>query len=160
MAIKELVQSFIKYNDMMCRRVWESIRQLTDEQFVTPIDYSHGSIRDLMIHMTAVDGRWLRALQGVPDSRTYSLNPQDYLDREDAYDIWNATARELLNFTDSLDEDRLDETAIGMYGPTWQVLFHLVNHGTDHRAQVLRAIHDFGGETFDQDYILFEWFKN
>ena len=33
----------------------------------------------------------------------------------------------------------------------WQVLLHVVNHGTDHRGQILRILHDFGAPTFDQD---------
>jgi uncharacterized damage-inducible protein DinB len=38
---------------------------------------------------------------------------------------------------------------------TWQILLHVVNHGTDHRAQVLRALHDFGAETKEQDFIFY-----
>jgi uncharacterized damage-inducible protein DinB len=34
----------------------------------------------------------------------------------------------------------------------WQVLLHVVNHGTDHRAQVLRFLNDLGVETTSQDY--------
>jgi uncharacterized damage-inducible protein DinB len=26
----------------------------------------------------------------------------------------------------------------------WQVLLHVVNHGTDHRAQLLRSLNDLG----------------
>jgi uncharacterized damage-inducible protein DinB len=37
----------------------------------------------------------------------------------------------------------------------WQVLLHVVNHGTDHRAQVLRILHDFGAPTTAQDYIFY-----
>ena len=39
----------------------------------------------------------------------------------------------------------------------WQVLIHVANHGTDHRAQILRALHDLGIPTFDQDLILYLW---
>jgi Uncharacterized protein conserved in bacteria, COG2318 len=39
----------------------------------------------------------------------------------------------------------------------WQVLIHVVNHGTDHRAQMLRALYDFGVETTSQDYIFFAY---
>jgi len=35
----------------------------------------------------------------------------------------------------------------------WQVLLHVVNHGTDHRAQILRLLNDLGGYTEYQDYI-------
>ena len=37
----------------------------------------------------------------------------------------------------------------------WQVLLHVVNHGTDHRAQLLRLLNDLGLETTSQDYIFF-----
>jgi uncharacterized damage-inducible protein DinB len=30
----------------------------------------------------------------------------------------------------------------------WQVLIHVVNHGTDHRAQILRILHDFGRQNY------------
>jgi len=37
----------------------------------------------------------------------------------------------------------------------WQVLLHVVNHGTDHRAQVLRLLADLGVKTESQDYIFY-----
>jgi uncharacterized damage-inducible protein DinB len=37
----------------------------------------------------------------------------------------------------------------------WQVLLHVVNHGTDHRAQILRQLHDLGLKTTSQDYIFY-----
>lgn len=37
----------------------------------------------------------------------------------------------------------------------WQILLHVVNHGTDHRAQILRSLREFGIETPSQDYVFF-----
>jgi uncharacterized damage-inducible protein DinB len=37
----------------------------------------------------------------------------------------------------------------------WQVLLHVVNHGTDHRAQLLRQMNDLGVTTTYQDYIFY-----
>ena len=37
----------------------------------------------------------------------------------------------------------------------WQVLLHVVNHGTDHRGQLLRLLHDLGVKTESQDYIFY-----
>ena len=37
----------------------------------------------------------------------------------------------------------------------WQVLLHVVNHGTDHRAQLLRVLNDLGVKTEYQDYIFY-----
>ncbi len=67
---------------------------------------------------------------------------------------------ELLDYVRTLDEAKALGTPPGLYGPAWQVLLHLGNHGTDHRAQVLRALQAFGAPTFDQDFILYQWFRN
>ena len=37
----------------------------------------------------------------------------------------------------------------------WQVLLHVVNHGTDHRAQILRVLNDLDVETDAQDYVFY-----
>jgi uncharacterized damage-inducible protein DinB len=37
----------------------------------------------------------------------------------------------------------------------WQVLLHVVNHGTDHRGQILRLLSDLGVATGSQDYIFY-----
>jgi uncharacterized damage-inducible protein DinB len=37
----------------------------------------------------------------------------------------------------------------------WQVLIHVINHGTDHRAQILRILHDLGVKTTSQDYVFY-----
>ena len=37
----------------------------------------------------------------------------------------------------------------------WQVLLQVANHGTDHRAQILRLLSDLGVKTESQDYIFY-----
>ena len=37
----------------------------------------------------------------------------------------------------------------------WQVLWHVLSHGTDHRAQTMAILADLGAKTFPQDYALF-----
>jgi uncharacterized damage-inducible protein DinB len=37
----------------------------------------------------------------------------------------------------------------------WQVLLHVANHGTDHRAHILVLLEELGVKTFGQDYAYF-----
>jgi uncharacterized damage-inducible protein DinB len=37
----------------------------------------------------------------------------------------------------------------------WQVLLHVINHGTDHRAQLLRFLNDLGVKTTSQDFMFY-----
>ncbi len=39
----------------------------------------------------------------------------------------------------------------------WEILAHVVNHTTDHRAQMLRLLYDLGAPTFEQDFVIYQW---
>jgi len=151
------LQSLVEYNYALFNRVWDSINLLTDEQFVQDVDYSHGSLRNQIVHVAMVDRRWLMALHGHPDAREYSLNATDFPDRTSAHSLWISTVHDVTNYVALLSDEELDRVPYGLKGPVRQVLIHLVNHGTDHRAQILRNLHDFGAPTFDQDLILYLW---
>jgi uncharacterized damage-inducible protein DinB len=153
------IRTLIDYDYALYRRVWDSIMQLTDAQFVQDVNYSHGSIRNQIVHVAEVDERWLRGLQEHPNARQFNLDPTDYPTRASARALWDSTALKVTDYVASLGEGDLERQPQGMYGPIWQVLAHMVNHGTDHRAQILRVLHDFGAPTFDQDLIIHLWFR-
>ena len=145
------------YNDALHRQTWKSIHQLGDDLFTASIEYSHGSIRNQMVHLAAVDGRWTRGLKGMPEARSFNPYADDYPTPSSAFALWDPIAREFCDLTNSLDDEHLLLAPEGMNEPAWQIILHVVNHGTDHRAQVLRALHDFGAPTFNQDLIIHLW---
>jgi uncharacterized damage-inducible protein DinB len=149
----EMVRAMIDYNYTAHRRVWDSIMTLTEAQFIADIPYSHGSIRNHMAHLATVDGGWLRGLKEDPNARAFRYDPADYPTRERVRVIFDQSAGEVTEFVAGLDEAALQSTPKTLPITVWQTVLHLVNHGTDHRAQVLRALHDFGAETFDQDAV-------
>jgi uncharacterized damage-inducible protein DinB len=61
-----------------------------------------------------------------------------------------AALRDEMLFDQPIEEPDEDRGLI-----VWQVLLHVVNHGTDHRAQLLRLLSDLGVETTSQDYIFY-----
>jgi len=150
----EIIRTCIQYDEAMNRRVWESVMQLSDEQFVVEVKYSLGSLRDQMVHLAGVNGRWLRGLKEMPEAGNYSPKAVDYPTRESAFALWDGVAQDFLAYVDTLDEASLLYTPRGLPGATWQVLLHVANHGTDHRAQVLRILHDLGATSFPQDLLL------
>lgn len=149
----DIVRAMLDYNYAYHRRLWDSIMRLTDEQFTMDIPYAHGSIRNHMVHLATVDGGWLRGLQEDPHARAFKYDPSDYQTRESARALCERVAEEVVAYVDALDDAALQRQPQGMPLTIWQVLLHIVNHGTDHRAQVLRALHDFGAPTFDQDVV-------
>lgn len=150
-------QTLFEYDRALNERLWESLRRLTPEQFRQEIPHSHGSLRNQMVHIAATNLRWLQGLREVRAAQRQRVDAEDYPDQASAYPLWNGSAQELQIYVANLQPDDLEYVPRGMRGPVWQVLLHLINHGTDHRAQVLRGLHDLGVETFDQDLILYLW---
>jgi len=153
----EMIRTYIEYHYAMTRRVWDSIAQISEEQFLADEAYSRGSIRNLMVHLTNSDRRWLAGLKNLPD--VGSLKFEDYPTREAAQALFEQVAKEVIQYVATLTEAELAENAIRMPGPRWQALLHMVNHGTDHRAIVLERLHALGAPTFDQDFVLWLWGK-
>lgn len=153
----EIIRALFDYHHALYERVWDSVEQLSDEQFTQEFEYSHGSIRDQLLHVATTDGRWLRGLQEVPGARSYHLDPADYPTRARVREVWEQISQETRDYLSSLDDEALQRVPTGMGGPVWHGLVHLVNHGTDHRAQILRALSDLDAPTFEQDLIFHLW---
>jgi uncharacterized damage-inducible protein DinB len=123
------------------------------------VSYSHGSVRDQIVHLMSVDDTWFSALRGaeVPDS----LDPSAFKDREAIRAHWDKVERRMRDYLSTLRDEMLFEKPV-VDGEdkdliVWQVLLQVGNHGTDHRAQLLRLLSDLGVKTVSQDYIFYAY---
>src|ERR1700752_236886 len=154
--------TFFDYNFWAFDRVWEGISQISDEQFVEEIDYSTGSIRNLVVHVMGGNRNWMSRLQGTEMSPRLVFADFDSLSKTKAK--WDELQEEFLDHLNSLDQEQLDETVewellsqgLRSTNPRWEILLHLANHGTDHRAQILAILHHhFHIKTVEQDMIIY-----
>jgi uncharacterized damage-inducible protein DinB len=150
---------FYGYHFAENRKLWNDyVMQLSTEQFAQPVDYSHGSVRDQIVHLISGDDTWFSELRGVEPAEP--LPPANGDDRQLIRAYWDdveqtmraylAELQDEMLFTKPIKEPEEDKDLI-----VWQVLLHVVNHGTDHRAQLLHLLHDLGVKTTSQDYIFY-----
>ena len=151
----ELVKTSIEYHLDVTRRVWDSINQITDEQFLANDAYSRGSIRNMMVHLASTDRRWLAGLQNLED--VGHLKFEDYSTRAEAQQVFEQVAKDLSEYVNSLTAEELNQNPNDLPNPRWVVILHIINHGTDHRSTVLQRLHEYGAPTFDQDFIMWLW---
>ena len=158
----EEVRRLFGYNAWAFERVWSCVEQLTDEQFVEEVDYSRGSVRNQMLHIITAIERWMQRLDGNPPSAGPPAD--DFPTRASVHARWELTRAALNGYLDDLDQGQLDEIVEGRlagrgldYANTRSdLLQHLSNHGTDHRAQVLAILHsEFHIPTVEQDQALY-----
>jgi uncharacterized damage-inducible protein DinB len=154
----EAFRHFYDYHFAENRRLWDDyVIQLTGDQFTQPSSYSHGSVRDQIVHLMSVDDAWFSGLRGV--ELPEPLDPATVDDRQLTRAHWDEVERRMRDYLATLRDDMLPEKPFPDGEDEelllWQVLLHVVNHGTDHRAQILRQLNDLGIETTSQDYIFY-----
>lgn len=150
-------RKFYDYHFTENRRLWDRyVTQLSDTQFMRPVEYSRGSVRDQILHLISCDTMWFSGLQGVEIPE--DLNPADFRDRESIRAHWDNVEQTMRDYLAALQDEMLFSKPLGGEDKElilWQVLLHVVNHGTDHRAQLLRVLNDLGVMTTSQDYIFY-----
>ena len=150
------------YNVWVLEKVWACVDQLTDEQFCLETGFSQGSIRNQLVHVISATRRWvdrLRMLPARPHLEPGAFQAKDTLGKE-----WGLFWVEARAYIESLnDESMLESIRWGIPSrqlsaetPRREILLHLANHATDHRAQILAAIDFFfHKESVEQDLIFF-----
>lgn len=151
-------REYFDYHFSENRKIWASyIVALPQEQFVQNIDYSIGSVRNHIIHLMNVDEAWFSGLRGSQEPEFLDATTTDNRDIirahgdrvENTMRDYLATLHDDMLFTNPLADEEDKDLIL------WQVLLHVINHGTDHRAQVLRLLNDLGVETAPQDYVFY-----
>src|SRR3954467_14502465 len=72
---------FYDYHFAENRHIWDDyVSQLSYEQFTQPAGYSHGSVRDQIVHLLSVDEGWFTELRGGEFPEPYA--PSDSDDRD------------------------------------------------------------------------------
>ena len=150
-------RQFYDYHFAENRKLWDKyVTQLSPEQFTQAVPYSHGSVRNQLVHLMDVDDVWFSELRGVEPLEPVPTADVD--DREIIRAHWDSIEKRMGDYLAELRDDMLfakpiEEPEEDRDLMVWQVLLHMVNHGTDHRAQILRLLNDMGIETAYQDYI-------
>ena len=151
----DLMQQF-EYHNWANQKVWECVETLSEAQFTAPCSYSIGSVKEQCFHVLSTDW-WIVQynLGQLPDQDDPEyLKIEQIPDQQAMGETWDQVGEQLFDFVKNLSPDQLemDIDVPAGEGVTFKVmlgelLLTLVNHGTNHRAQILRLIHDLGGET-------------
>lgn len=155
----EAFRYFYEYHFTENRTIWDRyIMPLSYELFTEDMDYSHGSVRNQIVHLMGVDEVWFCELGGIEPPEP--LPASDFDDRTSLRARWDRIEQGMRQYLATLQDEMLFDKPIqepeedrGL--AVWQVLLHVVNHGTDHRAQLLRLLNSLGVKTSSQDFIFY-----
>lgn len=134
---------FIEYHNRANRKIFDTAAQLSPEQWMSPDQFDHGTAFQSLRHMVDVDWSWRQFCMGKDIGQTYLWDIVPMNTPAEVRAVWEKDSAELRAYADLLDEAALNKE-VTLPFPTpqtarvWQVLVHVVNHGTQHRAELAR----------------------
>jgi uncharacterized damage-inducible protein DinB len=137
----------LDYTAWASQRLMDAAAKLSAEELTHDFKTADKSVLDTLVHVYAADRIWLARVLGEP--RATFIDPEDrdlgLLQAEwpALLQRWKLWLRDL-NDVDVLQPISYKDTKGNPYSsPLWQIILHVVNHGTHHRGQVsgfLRAM--------------------
>lgn len=147
------IRHLYEYHFTLNRKFWHfCIENLTWKQLTGIDKISVGSIRNQFVHIMSVDERWFRGLHGKPDTGVH--NPEDFKKPAEIRMKWDLVEAEMRVYLDGLTDRDLEKSFQDTM-KVWNVLYHVVNHGTAHRAQIGARLRHLELKPPPQDYIFY-----
>jgi uncharacterized damage-inducible protein DinB len=150
------------YNYWANQLLLKTAAKLSPEQFTAPAaGVSHGSLRSTFVHTLGAEWIWrMRCQEG--SSPTALLSEQDFPTLDDLVQRWQTEERAMRAYLDSLQDADLARTlsyrrvsGTAAENILWQILAHVVNHGTQHRSEAAVILTRYGCSPGDVDMIWF-----
>jgi len=130
-------------------RVLEAVEKLTPEQYTRDLGSSFRSVRDTLVHLLSADSNWLKRWRGT--SPTTMLDPGEYPDVATLRAAWTAQEAQIRALLASMDDEsvmrEMDYKTLDgrlLRSQLWEMIHHVVNHGTYPRGQVQTMLRQLG----------------
>jgi uncharacterized damage-inducible protein DinB len=160
------IQKHLQYNAWANEKIVGFLANVDDMVLDTEIKSSFPSIRKTIMHVWDAQQIWFLRLRGESISGWPS---QEFTgDTKELFSAFIESSHAFVNFIASKDKDYLEGKVSykNMKGtdfsnPVDVILFHVVNHGTFHRGQILTMLRELGFTSFEsQDLIAYYRLEN
>ena len=158
---KSEIQTLFDYNYWANGRLLQTASSLSDGLFQAPYNLSHGSLRGALVHILGAEIVWRRRCQeGI--SMSALPTEQEFPTLAFLQQRWNEEEQLMRAFLSSLTDQALSSTLKYsttkgelQQNPLWQLLVHVVNHGTQFRSEAAVAETDYGHSPGNLDFIYY-----
>jgi uncharacterized damage-inducible protein DinB len=148
MNIQE-AQALVEYNYWARDHVLAAVDALTDEQYASVVTSSFASIRDTLVHVLSAESVWLSRWKG--DANPGVVSGAGLATCAALREVWQEQEMKTRAYFDSVTEESLagviEYRAFNgqpFATPLFQMLQHVVNHGSYHRGQVTTLLRQLG----------------
>jgi uncharacterized damage-inducible protein DinB len=147
----DYIRTLIDYNYWARDRILASVEPLPAEQLSRSLGSSFASVLDTLIHVHFAEWIWHQRWLGT--SPAAGPDRSGLVSIAALRDAWHPLEKEIRAFVESLGAPGLARvieyrTMNGQPGasPYWQMIVHVVNHGSYHRGQIATMLRQLGAK--------------
>ncbi|MEM9777065.1 MAG: DinB family protein [Chloroflexota bacterium] len=158
--IVQQYQKIWRYNNWAWDYVFESMVNLTEDEYRQERPFFWGSLHGLMSHCLAAEIIWINRLNG--NSPKALLGADDFSSLSTIIDQWQPVRQQWHVYLGNLTEEQAG--SICQYTSTEgelrqnvvaDIISHAANHATDHRSQMTPILAQLGHPTPELDYLFY-----
>ena len=156
----ENLKLLYEYNYWATKRLLTAAANIDQEQYIAPRLFPHGSLRGTFIHLLDAEYGWRMLCQEGIETKDLT---ESELPTMDALQIrWLEEEGAMRLYLGGLKEE--DLTGIIRYTTPkgikrervlWHCLYHVINHGTQHRSEAAAILTEVGRSPGDFDFSIF-----
>mgnify|MGYP003383129970 CR=1 FL=1 len=143
------------------KRILHAAAALDDADFLAARSLVWGSVHRTLVHACGAEWLWRQRMLGhAPTALPTESDLPDLATIRARFEQEEAGMRAYLG---SLTDEQLSSQisyrttkGVEYRALLWELLFHVVNHGTQHRAEVAQALTDLGHSPGDIDVIVYQ----
>jgi uncharacterized damage-inducible protein DinB len=158
------IKLLYEYNIWANRRILTTCAQVSPEQYAAPASFGVGyeSLRATVLHILGSERGWRLICQGAMGIDWDELTEGDFPTLQSLEKRWQAEEQEMRAYIGGLTDEDLQgivrypvDNGIVRERVLWHCLYHLVNHGTQHRSEAATLLTSYGQSPGDFDFTLF-----
>jgi uncharacterized damage-inducible protein DinB len=138
----------LDYSAWASQRLMDVAAKLSPEELLRDFQTADKTVLDTLVHIYAADRVWLSRMLAEP--RTTFVDPEDrdlsllQVEWPALHQRWKLWLRDFNDDDASRVISYQDMKGRPYSQPVWQIVLHLVNHGTHHRGQVSGFLRSMG----------------
>ena len=159
MDVLVMIRALYEYNEWANNHVLAAASDLTEGELGSEMGASFGSVQGNLAHTVAAQVYWLAGWTGSEPVGMPRLEEGPALQAiRESYAISHEGLRRFLGSVGEADVIRMAPGRPGssLQRPLWQLMLHVANHGTHHRAETALLLTSLGKSPGELDYLDFQ----
>ena len=157
---KLAILTLFQYNAWSNAKILDAASHVTQQQFLAPAPFPHGSLRGTLAHASFAEWIWRQRWDGIPQNPLW--HQADFPTFESLKARWVDEETRLMDFVVDLTDEMLYSKI--RYVSTegfphervlWETMAHLINHGTQHKTEAAAILTGMRHSPGDIDLIVF-----